>query len=641
MRHESHDGLIDLRDRPPLSRRQRWGVWVGASLVTAGLGAAATWVPGLPALERLTRDARFAARGPLQPDPRIVVVEIDETSRRRLLEDRDTRFDVRDHLDDAIRNLWDRGAAAIGVDVWLQGRGDAVVDAALAETIGQANVVLAVAYTDGRLIRAADVFLGGSPDEGCISVEPDPDGVLRRIPALPNLDILQPDGKTIKRAPHFPFVLAWHALAEQAVMAGAPIPEIDIRATGTARIGDRTIRYGEPVNFAAGPGAGFRTLDFADVASGAFEPTAVEGAVVLLGDARSVTDQFRLPIGDKLVPGVYYHANVLDQILSNRALRTWPAGRWAEALLAALVTFGAGLWFWNLRFWHRMRIGWLTLVVYGLAGIAVFVLGWWTIATVAFARGLVLPVAGPMAGIGLAAGLGLTGQLAVAVTDARWMARRNRAIESLFSRNVSPNMLAAIKASPDLVARTEVRDVSVLFCDLRDFTRTTFGMRPEAVAELLNEYYEAITDAAFANDGFIDKFVGDELMVVFGAPLAQPDHASRAAETALGIKARLRALNERRRAGGLPELRCGIGIHCGPAAAGHIGSARRSNYTVVGGTVNAAARIEEWTKGGEVLVSDAVRQRLDATVAIRPWQEVQLRGIEGTSALYELVSRQS
>jgi adenylate cyclase len=155
---------------------------------------------------------------------------------------------------------------------------------------------------------------------------------------------------------------------------------------------------------------------------------------------------------------------------------------------------------------------------------------------------------------------------------------------------------------------------------------------------MLNEYFGAITSAVFEQDGFVDKFVGDELMAVFGAPLEQPDHAARAAAAAIGIKRRLHTLNNVRERRSQAPLNCGIGLHSGPAAAGHIGSALRANYTVVGHTVNVAARIEELTANGEILMSKTVLDRLGGAFGAKPFCEVELRGSGLTHQLYELLA---
>ncbi len=140
----------------------------------------------------------------------------------------------------------------------------------------------------------------------------------------------------------------------------------------------------------------------------------------------------------------------------------------------------------------------------------------------------------------------------------------------------------------------------------------------------------------FEQEGFIDKFVGDELMAVFNAPLDQEDHPQRAALAALNIKRSLASLNRKRAARDEKPLESGVGLHCGRAAAGYIGSGQRANYTVVGDTVNIAARIESKTAGGEVLLSEEMRGRLPESMGIRHWGSVELKGSPRPWELFEL-----
>ena len=170
-----------LHTRLALSRRSRLLIWLLAPLPIAACCAALSLSGWLDAFERLSIDARFRIRGPLEPDPRIVIVEIDERDRRELGET-DVRFDVRTWLDDAIRHLADAGALCIGLDVWLPGRGDPETDEALASELAETTVVLGIAYSEGLKVRAAGPFLQTGSPEGTLAVEPDPDGVLRRLP---------------------------------------------------------------------------------------------------------------------------------------------------------------------------------------------------------------------------------------------------------------------------------------------------------------------------------------------------------------------------------------------------------------------------------------------------------------------------
>jgi len=624
-----------LLDRPALSPRTRLLIWLLAPPLIGLCSAGGTLTGILSPLERLTIDARFRWRGPRQPDPRIVVVEIDERS-RRALGGADKRFDLRAHLDDAIEKLADAGSVCLGLDIWLQGRGDKATDTRLAEVMSETNVVLAVAVTGGMTMRAAGPFLETESPEGSIAVQPDPDGVLRRLPEHPVLDVVGADGVSTVRVPHFPFVLAYFALAEEQLAAGRDMPVVDFGESDHAVIAGRRVKYGELIDFAAGPGQGFGTLNFADVVGGNFDADLVDGAVVLIGDVRSVVDQFRIPLSEGLCPGVYYHANVVNQILRDTKLADWPTGRFAAPLVVFALTTLAGWYFWHLPEWWALGRGWLIMGAYFAVGGGAFLSAWWRACLAAFEAGIVLPAAAPLAGVGAVAVSALVWQLVVSIISARRLGERSRRIESLFGRAVSPQVLQVIQASPASIARTEVRDITVLFCDIRGFTAATAEISPEEVAAMLNEYFESIPSAVFEQDGFVDKFVGDELMAVFNVPLPQVDHVMRAARAARSIKRRLAELNVKREARGQQPLDCGIGLHCGAAAVGHIGTAQRANYTVVGNTVNLAARIEEFTTGGEILMSETLRDRLDHTVGVRQWGAVKPRGSPETLRLFEL-----
>jgi adenylate cyclase len=160
----------------------------------------------------------------------------------------------------------------------------------------------------------------------------------------------------------------------------------------------------------------------------------------------------------------------------------------------------------------------------------------------------------------------------------------------------------------------------VLFSDIRDYTTLTEGLRPEEVVDILNEWFEEATRAIHKYGGVVDKFIGDAVMALFGIPEARPDAAADAVRAALEMRDSLATLNMRNRALGGKEIRIGIGIDCGEAVVGYIGSHLRQSYTAIGDTVNTASRLESMTKDRcDILISGAVE------AAQRPFQVAETR----------------
>ena len=147
--------------------------------------------------------------------------------------------------------------------------------------------------------------------------------------------------------------------------------------------------------------------------------------------------------------------------------------------------------------------------------------------------------------------------------------------------------------------------VTVLFADIRGFTALSERENPEKVVGLLNRYFSAMTDIIFEHGGTLDKYIGDELMAIFGAPTASEEDALNAVKAAVTMQKRLRTLNDELAAEGFSRISIGIGLHTGEATIGYVGSERRSEYTAVGDTVNLASRLQSNAAGGQILMSDA------------------------------------
>jgi len=181
----------------------------------------------------------------------------------------------------------------------------------------------------------------------------------------------------------------------------------------------------------------------------------------------------------------------------------------------------------------------------------------------------------------------------------------------------------------------------VLFADLRDFTRLAEGLDPRQVVVLLNRFHSAMVEVVFAHGGTLDKYLGDGLMVYFGAPVAQPDQAARAVRCALGMQQTLATLNRQGGALAAPSLRMGIGVHTGLAVVGDIGAESRREFTVIGDAVNVAARLEQLTKQFElpVLVSASTVAAADGVMPFRLVDRVNLRGRTEAVEVYAPVER--
>jgi adenylate cyclase len=180
--------------------------------------------------------------------------------------------------------------------------------------------------------------------------------------------------------------------------------------------------------------------------------------------------------------------------------------------------------------------------------------------------------------------------------------------------------------------------MTVLFSDVRGFTAMSEKSTPEDVVAQLNEYFSHMVDVLFAHRGTLDKFVGDMVMGLFGAPVDDPDHAEHAVQTAVAMARALDELNRRWTAAGRQALDIGIGISTGEMVAGNIGSNAIMSYTVIGDTVNLGARLESLNKdyGTRIIISDATRAALTGQYDLRPLGEVVVKGKSQPVAIFEV-----
>ena len=183
--------------------------------------------------------------------------------------------------------------------------------------------------------------------------------------------------------------------------------------------------------------------------------------------------------------------------------------------------------------------------------------------------------------------------------------------------------------------------VTVLFADVRGFTRMAEQSAPERVVHLLNRYFSAMTEIIFAHGGTLDKYMGDGLMALFGAPTATPEDATNALSAAVAMQRQLRQINAYLRSANLREIDIGIGLHTGVATVGYIGSERRTEYTAIGDTVNLAARLEQNAKAGEILLSDATAQAARRIFPFKQREPLTVKNRVQPVPIYEVEWRQA
>ncbi len=352
----------------------------------------------------------------------------------------------------------------------------------------------------------------------------------------------------------------------------------------------------------------------------------IEGQIVLVGvTATGLSDRWRTPLGDVL-PGVAVHAQVLEQATSGQYLFR---PDWADGF-ETLMTVVAGLVVLVLTLVVGPR---LSLAV-GTAMVAVAVAASWS----AFSQASMLfdPVF-PSIGA-LSVHLSATGMLYLSTDQERRFVRR------AFGQYLAPQLLSELEKAPDrMVLGGELRPLTIMFMDVRDFTPISEAISPTELVNFLNTLLSPLSEAIQGEGGTIDKYIGDSIMAFWNAPLDVADHPRHACRAALAMRSLVRAMNEADAFGfgvrgrGDLAVKIGIGLNTGDACVGNMGSLRRFNYSAVGDAVNIAARIESASKsfGTDILLSqDTAEQASD--FALLEVDEVLLKGKARPVKLYAL-----
>ncbi|MGE0815024.1 MAG: CHASE2 domain-containing protein [Vicinamibacterales bacterium] len=349
------------------------------------------------------------------------------------------------------------------------------------------------------------------------------------------------------------------------------------------------------------------------------DPAIFKDQIVVVGvSAEAVPDRFTTPLGAGRMPGAEVHANIIDGLLSHHAIAPATAdARLAATVLPALAVGAAG----------AAASPWVTA-----AATAALVAGLAWVATRALAAGIWLPVVVPALACLLAF-----------LADLAWSyfveGREKRRVKRLFSRYVSKDVYDQLLAHPAEVGLGgERREMTVLFSDMRGFTTLSETGEAEDLVRQLNQYFTRMVEVVFAHRGTVDKFVGDMIMALYGAPLDDPDHADHAVQTALAMVSELARLNRLWEIEGRAPLDIGIGINTGEMIAGNIGSDTIMSYTVIGDHVNLGARLESLNKdfGTRILISEGTRRQLKGTYDLRPLGDVMVKGKSKPVQVFEV-----
>jgi len=327
--------------------------------------------------------------------------------------------------------------------------------------------------------------------------------------------------------------------------------------------------------------------------------------------------------------GVEVHANILDNLLHSTApQRTFLIRGISEEIvdIALIVCFGLGLGLW---FGHSRPLI-ATLTALGTLG-AFMAFIYYGFAHWGRWYSFVVPAAT------------LVGSYA-SITSFRVIheEREKRKIRKTFSQYLSPGVIALIEKDPQKYIRPggEVRDLTVMFSDIRDFTTLSEGLTPDELVTLLNQYLGAMTDILFRNLGTLDKYIGDAIMAFWGSPYPQRDHAYGACCCALEMIAALEELNRKWAEQERRPIAIGIGLNTGPVNVGNMGSDKRLAWTVMGDNVNLASRLEGMTKQyrARVIISESTYDQVAHQFVAREVDRIRVKGKKQPVVIYELLA---
>ena len=583
-----------------IKKRRRIVAGLAIGLVAC---AAAIFLPFTDILELKTLDLRFALRGTIAPTTSILIVSIDDASFVALQK----RWPwPREFFAKAIDIIAAGGARVICLDVSLSDKGFSVEeDRALSQAMKRAGMV--VLPSKFGVLRSREIiqtyldlpdarFGGSYSGVGFANLFLDRDGFVRRL----KLE------ESFQDSSWFPFSLFALAIAQ-----GKPLRVVD---GGGVALGDRTIpSLGGRVALIdyAGPPGTFPTISFSEVLAGTVPPGIFKDKIVLIGAGYQEShDLFETPFfqGDGMY-GVEIHANAINTFARGLFIRSMP--EWQSLLLVFIISAVSVALLISFR-----PLPGLGAAVSLCVGIAV---------------ASVLLFTGPRLWIRIVEPLIAVATCYVGALLYRYLLeeREKREVRNLFSRFVAPTVVEQIlRAGEGIALGGETREVTVFFSDIRGFTPLSEKMSPAAVVQMLNEYFREMVEIIFEFGGTLNKFIGDAIMAIYGAPLAMPDAPEKAVRACLRMRETLARLNSAKLAEGKEPLRIGMALHRGEVVAGNIGSPRQMEYTVIGDAVNLCSRLESLTKElkTDFIISDEIYRSVENLVVVESPPPVTVKG---------------
>ncbi|MDA7416876.1 adenylate/guanylate cyclase domain-containing protein [Xenophilus arseniciresistens] len=653
-------------------------------LVLAHLGG---WMqlPVIQALDAFIYDARLRLTASQQADPRVVIVDIDDAS---LLQYGQWPW-TRDRLAALTRELTVRQQAGVlGFDIMFVERersaaqavlqalregplaGNSAVMAQLEQLAattdserlfaqalrdqpavlgfyftqsdgaaaagGSAGVLPPAVLPTGLLPAAADHVprwshygtslpqLAKVAPAGFLNVVLDPqaDGMVREVPLLgryapPNAEEADKGGyyEALSLAVYRRWLGAQLAVSVDAGGAGDPprLQSLLLQSAAGQRVVpvDAMGRILVPYRHSGGPQGGiYRYVSAADVLEGRLAPGELQGKAVLIGTSAAGLNDLSVTPVNATLPGVEVHASVLSALMDGRFLHV-PLHADAFVALAVVVLVG-GLAIGLAVF----RISTMLLVVVLGTAAVVAVTQW-----LYLREGMVIPLAAML----LAVALALASNMA---WDYFVEARTRRSLVRLFGSYVPPQLVGQMLQDPERYSmRAESKQLTVMFCDMRGFTRLSEGMAPQQLQPLLNDIFSRLATVIAAHRGTVDKYMGDCVMAFWGAPVDTPEHATLAVDAACQLVAEVASINRDHQGQGLPPVQLGIGLNTGLMMVGDMGSTLRRSYTVIGDAVNLASRLEGL--GERYGVDIVVGPETAGSASAYLWQELDRVRVKG------------